>query len=367
MLIKRVSKEETELYKGVGILLIVLHNLFHWMPPWTGENEFDFNSERIFNFFSGIEKYPLEFINLVFSYLGHYGVQIFIFISGLGVAYSMMNKNRSWPRFMGERLKKLYPLLIVGIIFYFFAIILMEQKIIGAWEWKEILYKLLFIHTLIPKSALSMNGPWWFFGLIFQLYVFFPLLFMLIKKYDVKAFLGICLFSYLCIYISQYLFSLEAEVYLLANSPGHLPEFAFGILIALNTGKKIHPSWFFTACVVFVLGNFYKLFFPLTFLSITVMFYWFGSKTLPKLVEKKSFFKKTILFYGSVSMILFAIHGFFRPPFITICGDIFWKRLLGAALFLIAVTALSILGNMLYRWLVRKMDAIISELSKKER
>lgn len=364
MLIKAISKEETNLYKGFGILLIILHNFFHWMPPWIGENEFDFDPKRVYNLFSAISHYPLEFINSLFSYLGHYGVQVFIFASGVGLAYSMLDKKRNWAKFMTERLKKLYPLMIVGVIFYFFTTIIIEQKIIGSWEWKEILYKFLFIHTLHPHSGMSLTGPWWFFGLIFQLYIFFPLLFKLFKRYRVKAFILICILCYTWIYISQYVYHPAADVYLLQNAPGHLPEFCFGILIALEKGKKIHPAWFIISLIVFVLGNFYRPFFPLTFLSATVVLYWLGSKTSPYIAKKDSFIKRGVLFFGSISMILFAIHGPFRVPFISISGDIFWKRLIGAALFVITVTSLSIPGNMLYKWLIKKIDFTSSKLKK---
>ncbi|MDR0363468.1 MAG: acyltransferase, partial [Bacteroidales bacterium] len=158
MQIKNISKDETLIYKGIGILLIALHNFFHWMPPGTGENEFDFDPNRIFNFLNGVVKYPLEFINLFLSYFGHYGVQIFIFISGLGLALSMLNKEQTWGKFMLERFKKLYLLLITGIIFYFFLNIILYHKLFSGYDYREMLYKLLFIQTMRSGSGLSLSG-----------------------------------------------------------------------------------------------------------------------------------------------------------------------------------------------------------------
>jgi len=55
-------------------------------------------------------------------------------------------------------------------------------------------------------------------------------------------------------------------------------------------------------------------------------------------------------------MILFAIHGPLRFPFIAISGGTFYGRLFAVVLFIFTATALSILGNMLYKWLVKRFD-----------
>ena len=356
MQITNITKEDTLIYKGIGILIIVLHNFFHWMPPHTGENEWGFSADRIINLYKGLAQYPLEFINLLFSYFGHYGVQIFIFISGVGLALSMQDKSRSWAVFMLERLKKLYPLLITGFVFFFLYEIILYGKLLGWDHYKEFLYKLLFIHTLIPKSGISLAGPWWFFGLIFQLYILFPLLFKMIRKYHIKAFVLICLISYVWIYISQYIYSPDVDIRLFQNAPGHLPEFALGILLALNPWGKIHPIFVVLSLIIFALGNFYKPFFPLTFLTVTVLFYWGLSKILPFILHKTKKLKTVLFYYGSISMIMFVIHGPLRTRFIAISGDAFWGRFLSAVLFLLVVSALSILGNMLYKWLVTKFE-----------
>ena len=95
MIIKRYSKQDTSILKGFAIICICLHNFFHYLPPSPGENEFYFSLNHINNFFSQISETPAEFVNLIFSYLGHYGVQIFIFISGYGLAVSMGKQEKN--------------------------------------------------------------------------------------------------------------------------------------------------------------------------------------------------------------------------------------------------------------------------------
>ena len=362
MQIKSFTKDDTLIYKGIGILLIVFHNFFHKMPLLEEkENEWTFASERVVDFYQTFIQNPFDCFNVLLSYFGHFGVQLFIFISGIGLALSMQHKTRAWKVFMVERLKKLYPLLIMGFVFLFFYAIIIDHRLLLWHRYLEFLYKLLFVHTFISKSGVSLSGPWWFFGLIFQLYVLFPLLFKVIKKYNIKAFVFICLGSYLWIYISQYVYAPSGSVYLLQNAPGHLPEFAFGILLALNPGKRIHFSWVVLSLILFSLGNFYKPFFPLTFLSITVVMYWTLTKIIPFILTKTQRLKTVLFYYGSISMIIFVIHGELRPPFLGISGEFWLMRYFCAFLFLLAATALSILGKVLYQWLVNRIE----RLSKK--
>ena len=75
--------------------------------------------------------------NELFSF---YGWQLFLLVSGFGLAVSMMNQPKSWGAFVLDRLKKLYPLLLTGVVFYCFGKIVMEGKIIGFWERKEIIW-----------------------------------------------------------------------------------------------------------------------------------------------------------------------------------------------------------------------------------
>ena len=162
------TKRDTDIIKGFAILCIVFHNYFHWLAPSPGENEFDFSPSRVHNFFDLLGQQPGEFVNILFSYFGHYGVQLFVMVSGFGLTLSMLRREQGWGEFVINRLKKLYPLLITGVVVCLLGCLVMNGRLFNQGEWREIGYKFLFIHTLIPNSGLSINGPWWFFGLIFQ-------------------------------------------------------------------------------------------------------------------------------------------------------------------------------------------------------
>ena len=264
------TKRDTNIIKGFAILCIVFHNYFHWLWPSPGENEFDFSTTIIPDFFAMVGRQPGEFINLLFSCFGHYGVQLFILLSGYGLAMKWNGERKTEdPPF--SVFQKLYPLLLTGVVVCFLGCVLMNGRMFTSEEWWQIGYKLLFIHTLIPNAGLSVNGPWWFFGLIFQLYLLFPLLFHWIKKWRWKAFLVVLAVSYGLIFLFREALNLHHGTILMQNAPGHLSEFCLGIWLAFSKGKNIHWLWLVLALVLFVWGNFSPGFYPFTFLSLCVI------------------------------------------------------------------------------------------------
>jgi len=359
MVFKGYTKRDTSIIKGFGILCIVLHNYFHWRPPSPGENEFNFLSERVTAFFTLLGDNPGEFINLIFSYLGHYGVQLFIFISGFGLAMSMMQHPRTWESCVVSKLKKLYPLLLIGILFFILSYMVIYMKQIGFYEKTEIKRKLLLIHTLIPNSGMSVNGPWWFFGLIFQLYLLFPYLYKSICKWRWKAFAVLCLISYVLIFLFRYVYTRHNGELIMMNAPGHIPEFCLGILLACSKDKRINVLWFVLAVALFCLGNCYEMFYPFTFLSLTVMMV-FAYQWLKSIPINKAVISRPLAYFGDISMALFATHAVFRDPIIKISWTdtgALWFLWTGFIYLLIA-WGVAVAAKVLYDYIESKLDKI---------
>ena len=69
----------------MAILSIILHNYTHWMHGAIFENEFMYQSwhvSKLLDYLSHPDgRLPLQF----FSFFGHYGVVIFVFLSAYGL------------------------------------------------------------------------------------------------------------------------------------------------------------------------------------------------------------------------------------------------------------------------------------------
>lgn len=358
MNIRQLTKDDTSIIKGIAILCILMHNFLHWIEPLDcQENEFGFIGSNIKSFFSAFADSPSEFFNIIMSYLGHFGVQMFIFISGFGLAMSFASKAKKYGSFVLDRLKKLYPLVAIAFIFYFFSTIIMSYRFVSAEEMKSFGYKFLLIHTLVSGEGESVCGPWWFFGLIIQLYLLFPLIYKLIKRFNIKAFVTICIVSYAIVYASLYTSFLPKNFFMMQNFPGHLPEFSLGVLFACNSGKKVNPLFFFVAIALFCLGNVYKAFFPLTFICITYILVCCHMK-ITEWCREKFPCKNFLIFFGNISMVLFATHGEFRWQFVAIAknhGNAGFTILM-MLLFLVAAVIIALGANAAYKWLLGLID-----------
>lgn len=352
MIFKGYTKRDTAILKGFAILCIVFHNYFHWLEPSSGENEFTFSPLRVTRFFELFGEQPGEFLNILLSFLGHYGVQVFIFVSGFGLALSMARRQESWGVFVLNRLKKLYPLLITGVVVVFLGTVAMTGRSFTPQEWKEIGYKMLFIHNLLPESGLSINGPWWFFALIFQLYLLFPLLYRLVQCWEWKGFALVSLVSYAVIFVYREVFTLYHGYILMQTAMGHLPEFCLGILLAFSRERPLRWWWLLLALSVFGLGNVFSWCYPFTFLAVAVITV-FAYQGLKSLRFKKRWLSEPLAYFGGISMLLFAVHGSFRSPFLKLAG--LWVTPLGhlatGLLFFGFVWLLALGARPLYEWL----------------
>ena len=75
----------SQVLRGLAILSIILHNYTHWMHGAIFENEFMYQSRHVSKLLDYLShpdgRLPLQF----FSFFGHYGVVIFVFLSAYGL------------------------------------------------------------------------------------------------------------------------------------------------------------------------------------------------------------------------------------------------------------------------------------------
>ena len=124
--------------------------------------------------------------------------------------------------------------------------------------------------------------------------------------------------------------------------------------MAFNKDKKINNIFFFIALTLFCLGNYFRIFFPFTFLSITVVTF-FSYQFLRDIKIRKTILKSILIYFGDISMALFATHGFLRWPFVVLTQNALnstWGILVATLLFLTLAVIVALSANHVYDFLL---------------
>ncbi len=356
---KSLSITESNFFKGLAILMIVGHNFMHLFPA-PRENEFSFSQENADAFFHLVISDPENMARHLLSFLGHFGVQIFIFLSAYGLARKYTEVKFGDLRFLGKRVMKIYPAFLLTIVFW--AIhkgwITEQLGILGPakvlyWNLKDLLLKIFPISNLIPGQELSPVGPWWFIPFIIQFYLAYPLLLLLFER--AKGY-GLALLAVAGIGLTTATGGNLGGINIFFTPFGHLPELCLGIYLAKTHDEKIGLPRVAVLLVllVFFLGLAVEWFWYFNHLSALILML-IAFSGIYKRTGESSFIRTFILFIGGISMHLFLVNGFLREPFISWATD--YNQWLTTLLLCLGFIAISIA----VAFLLHKSDILLRQ------
>lgn len=187
-----LSRAECTAMRGIAILAIVLHNYCHFIGKIVKENEYQFftsNNDGLWRILTN----PDELLPVhLLSYFGHYGVPVFLFLSGLGLVkkYEQGDKVATMP-FIRYNYLKLLRMLIVGFSLFIIVDVLTPGRF--QFHWYNVVAQLLmYINVLPTPDKIIWPGIYWFFGLMIQLYIVYRLFLYRQKNIWVVALIAIC-------------------------------------------------------------------------------------------------------------------------------------------------------------------------------
>lgn len=170
--------------KAIAIIGIILHNFCHWLPGITHENEFQFNIQNITHLNDALSHPDSQLFLHLLSYFGHYGVVIFVFLSGYGLVqkYEIHPDSSQSPPSLLKFIKIHYLKLLILLLPGFFIITLWNL-----YEYHRYNDPLPPLNHIIAQIGMYINfypnpgdiinpGPYWFFGMILQLYILYKLI-----------------------------------------------------------------------------------------------------------------------------------------------------------------------------------------------
>ncbi len=332
-----LSRSECSAMRGIAIMAIMLHNYCHFIGRIVKENEYLYlerNNERLWHVLSN----PDELLPVhLLSYFGHYGVPVFLFLSGFGLVLKYEGKcsdDASAPRFLRYHYLKLLRMLIVG-----FTLFLMVDAVTPgrfAFHWDNVLAQLLMYINVLPDPDKTIwPGIYWFFGLMMELYIVYRLLLWRRSSWIVAGLVVVC-------WLLQAFCDVDGDTLnrLRYNFIGGMLPFGAGILFARYASQwGFWPSsrwlWFLIAVVsvgltLLMSFSFQSwLWIPLVIIIGTMAWV----KLMPACVQK------VFVWLGAISAAMFVAHPIARKLFITVA----WRQDIydGLMLYLIVAIALS--------------------------
>jgi peptidoglycan/LPS O-acetylase OafA/YrhL/lysophospholipase L1-like esterase len=199
------------------------------------------------------------------------GVQLFIFMSGFGLAWSLVNKSAAATfdtlPFYRRRLARIYPEWVTVHVLFAAAGALSLVGGAPSFFQKSFWLSLIGVRFL-PTLVYAFSPAWWFFGLLIQLYLVFPVLWIGLKRLgSTRMFAWVCVLGFAV--RGAGLVTLKG--YLDAWSRGaifitQVPSFAFGVALAAWFAK--YPGFFsrhsraaqaLLGLAIYLLGNILSL------------------------------------------------------------------------------------------------------------
>ncbi|MBP5629858.1 MAG: acyltransferase family protein [Bacteroidaceae bacterium] len=307
----------TTLLKGLGILLIITHNFMHWLPDCVAENEYTFSTERIDLLCSYLAQGGPHVLLNILSHFGHYGVAIFLFVSGYGLVKkyesgaAVKRGLREDAFFLYSHAVKLWKLMVPALLF--FVVIEMMQ---GTWNRPmSRLFPLLgFYSNLQPHRDLIL-GPWWWFGLMMQFYILWRLLIYRRGRAVLYGTMGVCMAAVMVIaWLERG--SLESTetltCYLHYNFPSSMLAFGLGVADARYGLGWLHRWWSpLVGLAVVLLGSFNAGIWTISSAGALMVALAFVAKEDEDIRFGRVLYvnvRMVLVFLGSISAWLFALH-----------------------------------------------------------
>ena len=342
-----LTRVECSAMRGIAILAIMLHNYCHYVKGIVKENEYQFFDGRIDRLWEVLIS-PDEFLPMhLLSFFGHYGVPVFLFLSGYGLVkkYEKETSSHLSPLtshlfFIRYHYLKLLRMLIVGFIFFIMVDAVTPGRFPFHWD-NVIAQLLMYINVLPEPDKIIWPGIYWFFGLMMQLYIIYRLLLYRRSSWYVVALIAVC-------WLLQVFCDPDGNTInrLRYNFIGGMLPFGLGICLGRSLGSgvsrillgQVLPSKVIyclltpVSCLLLFAMSFSFhawLWIPVVIIIGTIAFV----KALPAVILK--FF----VFFGTYSAAIFVAHPIARKLFITVA----WQRDAydGLMLYFVAAIGLS--------------------------
>ncbi|HEX7517364.1 MAG TPA: acyltransferase [Chthoniobacterales bacterium] len=177
----------------------------------------------------------LKYVWLQVSGLGFHAVGVFIILSGWALMQSTARRAESgpvaWGAWYRTRFLRLYPMYWVAHLVYLLSPFVVRPEQVDG----RIVLSLLGLRFVdIGMNFYYLNAAWWFFSMLIQFYLLFPLLFWAARKLGPWTFLlTACAVGFLARYLMLIVYPQDGLWIQGGFAICRLPEFALGMALGM--------------------------------------------------------------------------------------------------------------------------------------
>ncbi len=333
--------------RGLAIIGLFLHNYCHWLGPIVKENEYTFNAENVTRMNHALVHPDTHLPMHLLSFFGHYGVPVFLFLSGYGLFKKYHGLQVPAGKFLFSHYLKLFRMMAVGFALF----IAVDTLNPPSWHYDslKVISQLLMFNNLLPRpDKMIWPGAFWFFGLMMQFYLLYRLV-LHRRHWGITA-----LLMALCLIVQLQLPPLgEPMNRYRYNFMGGMLPFGLGLLYAqfqksatLWGDDNVKQSAALLVCIVLI----YYLsqsFLGWTFVPAVVCCAALLTAKLLARAPVMAWFYRALCWMGGISAALFVTHPVTRKLIIPISR--YGQPYLGLLLYIVASVALAWVADKLIR------------------
>jgi peptidoglycan/LPS O-acetylase OafA/YrhL len=177
----------------------------------------------------------LRYVWIQVSGVGFHAVGVFIILSGWALMQSTARRAESgamnWGHWYRARFLRLYPMYWVAHLVYLLSPFVARLEPVDS----RIVLSLLGLRFIdITMNFMYLNAAWWYFSMLIQFYLIFPLLFWAAQKLGPWIFLLIaCALGFFVRYLMLFVYPQDGLWILGGFAISRLPEFALGMALGM--------------------------------------------------------------------------------------------------------------------------------------
>ena len=300
-----LSRSECNIMRGLAIIIIIINNFTHVLKGVFFDSELSYLWSSVEGFMNNLS-HPDALLPLnILSFYCPYGVMLFIFLSGYGLTLKYeKDSTQSAPvkGFIANHYSKLFILQLKGLALYLMCFFLCFQHSIMD---GTMAFQVLLVGNMNPFQKI-LPGPYWFFGMIMEMYVIYRLI--IYRRKDIVA-IALTVLSLVVMACTEP--ESPLLIYLRNNCFLAILPFCMGVLAARHLDRRflsldkplVCLGWFAVAFILLTLSkfNFYSWLFMPIFIVATAV-------TLVKMISKVRLLDNTFSWLGAMSGMLFVVH-----------------------------------------------------------